>query len=398
MITPTVVTVSQLNGYIKAIFDENAVLNNVFVVGEISNFTNHYRSGHFYMSLKDDNASVRAVMFRQNASRVKFNIEDGMKVVVRGRVTVYERDGQYQIIIDDIQPQGVGALSLAFEQLKEKLNKEGLFNSEYKKQIPKYPQKIGVITSPTGAAVQDIFNILSRRFPLSEIVFCPVEVQGENAAKSVSLAIERFNRGRYADVLIVGRGGGSAEDLWAFNEEIVARAIFASEIPVISAVGHETDFTISDFVADLRAPTPSAAAELCVPDAAEELQKLNSIKYSLSKYLDYKLKNERGNLNLLKESRYLKNPLEIINSCRMTVDAFGDAIDNCACAALKDEKHRFSVLLEKLDALSPVKVLKRGYSYAQNSDGKLISSVADTKIGEKIVLTVSDGKINCEVE
>ena len=398
MITPTVVTVSQLNGYIKAIFDENAVLNNVFVVGEISNFTNHYRSGHFYMSLKDDNASVRAVMFRQNASRVKFNIEYGMKVVVRGRVTVYERDGQYQIIIDDIQPQGVGALTLAFEQLKEKLNKEGLFNSEYKKQIPKYPQKIGVITSPTGAAVQDIFNILSRRFPLSEIVFCPVEVQGENAAKSVSLAIERFNRGRYADVLIVGRGGGSAEDLWAFNEEIVARAIFASEIPVISAVGHETDFTISDFVADLRAPTPSAAAELCVPDAAEELQKLNSIKYSLSKYLDYKLKNERGNLNLLKESRYLKNPLEIINSCRMTVDAFGDAIDNYACAALKDEKHRFSVLLEKLDALSPVKVLKRGYSYAQNSDGKLISSVADTKIGEKIVLTVSDGKINCEVE
>lgn len=398
MITPTVITVSQLNSYVKSIIEENTVLNNVFVEGEVSNFTNHYRSGHFYFTLKDNSAAIRAVMFKGNASRVKFNIEDGMKVIARGRVSVYERDGQYQIIIDDIQPQGIGALSLAFEQMKIKLSKEGLFDTETKKAIPVYPEKIGVITSPTGAAVQDIFNILARRFPLFEIVFCPVEVQGDNAAEKIAKAIERFNYGCFADVLIVGRGGGSIEDLWAFNEEIVARAVYNSNIPVISAVGHETDFTICDFVADLRAPTPSAAAELCVPDCSEELRKLKNVKYTLSKLLDYKIGNERNKLNLIKNNNYLKNPYEYVNSCRITVDSFSDVLQTDMEFILSEYKHSFAISVEKLNALSPLKVLQRGFSFAQTENGKTVIRKKDVTIGDIINLTVSDGKIKCEVK
>ena len=257
-----VVTVSQLNAYVKSIMDSDYNLSDILVSGEISDFTNHYRTGHYYMTLKDEKACIQAVMFKGSNIRLKFMPENGMRVIARGRVSVFERDGKYQLYIDDMQPDGIGSLSIAFEQLKAKLEKEGLFDKSKKPRIPVCPMRVGVVTSPTGAAVRDIVNVLGRRFPLAQIVFCPVQVQGENAAPQIADAIKRFNKGKYADVLIVGRGGGSVEDLWAFNEEIVARAVAGSEIPIISAVGHETDFTICDFAASLRAPTPSAAAEL----------------------------------------------------------------------------------------------------------------------------------------
>ena len=266
--TPTVYSVNELNSYVKRILDNDENLKHIFVTGEISNYKAHY-SGHLYMTIKDESASVKAVMFAGNASRLRFRPENGMKVLIFGTVSLFPRDGSYQLYISDMQPDGMGALSVAFEQLKKKLAAEGLFSDSYKKPIPKFPTRIGVITSETGAAVQDIFNVLSRRFPSAEVVLRPTQVQGDGAAQDIAKAIYVFNEYNAADVLIVGRGGGSIEDLWAFNEEVVARAVFASEIPVISAVGHETDYTICDFVADLRAPTPSAAAELAVPDRLE---------------------------------------------------------------------------------------------------------------------------------
>ena len=257
-----VISVSQLNRYVKSLLEGDANLAAVYIGGEISNFTNHYKSGHLYMSLKDEGAVVKAVMFRAYASKLAFTPENGMKVIVRARVSLYEKDGAFQIYIEEMQPDGVGALQIAFEQLKKKLAAEGLFEASRKKPLPRYPARVGVITSPTGAAVRDIFNVLGRRFPLARVVFTPVLVQGEGAPAQLVAALRRFNETNAADVLIIGRGGGSIEELWAFNDETVARAVAASRIPVISAVGHETDFTICDFVADLRAPTPSAAAEL----------------------------------------------------------------------------------------------------------------------------------------
>ena len=260
-VSPTVYSVTELNNYVKSLLDNDGNLKSVFVTGEISNFKNHY-SGHMYMTIKDEGGAIKAVMFSSYASRLKFVPENGMKVIIFGSVSLYVKDGSYQLYITDMQPDGVGALNLAFEQLKEKLGNEGLFDTKNKKQIPRFPEKIGVATAPDGAAVRDIFSVLKRRYPVAEIVFCPVAVQGASAAPEIAEAIRLFNKQSECDVLIIGRGGGSLEDLWAFNEEIVARAIFESDIPVISAVGHETDFTIADFVADLRAPTPSAAAEL----------------------------------------------------------------------------------------------------------------------------------------
>ncbi|MBQ7595275.1 MAG: exodeoxyribonuclease VII large subunit, partial [Clostridia bacterium] len=306
-----VVTVSQLNSYVKMLLEGDRNLNDILVSGEISGFTNHYRTGHYYMTLKDAKACIPAVMFKGNNIKLKFMPEDGMKVIVRGRVSLFERDGKFQFYIEDMQPDGIGSLSIAFEQLKAKLEKEGLFDKSKKPEIPRYPSRIGVITSPTGAAVRDIFNVLGRRFPPAEIVFCPVQVQGETASAQIADAIERFNKGSFADVLIVGRGGGSIEDLWAFNEEITARAVASSKIPIISAVGHETDFTICDFAASLRAPTPSAAAELAVPDIADEYACLSGFRFSLRKSIEYKLKNERAKLDLIRNSRYLSMPMEI---------------------------------------------------------------------------------------
>lgn len=392
-----VITVSQLNFYIKSLFDSDVNLSYVFLSGEISNFTNHYRTGHLYMTLKDANASVKAVMFRSSASRLKFVPENGMKVIVKGRVSVFERDGQYQVYIDDMQPDGAGALTIAFEQLKAKLQKQGLFDLEAKKPIPKFPRKIGVVTSPTGAAIQDIRNIVFRRFPSAEIILYPVLVQGDGAAQQIADAIEYFNQNDLADVLIVGRGGGSIEDLWAFNEEIVAYAIYNSIIPVISAVGHETDFTISDFVADLRAPTPSAAAELAVPDKAELLNNLNFLLKHCNQAMVDILSGKRNELEYITSSVYLKNPLMLIRQKQMQYDSVTSRIRNSALLTLAEEKTRFAKVASALDSLSPFKVLARGYSVVSDADGKIISASADLKKDDIINIKFSKGNAECIV-
>lgn len=315
-----VLSVSQLNRYIKMNFDADENLANIFISGEISNFTNHYRTGHLYFTLKDDSAAVRAVMFNSSAKRLKFMPEDGMKVIARGRVSVYEASGQYQLYVDDMQPDGVGALNLAYEQLKEKLQKEGLFSEHHKKPLPPYPEKVGVITSPTGAAVRDIINVLGRRFPYAEIVFCPVLVQGEGAHLQLTDAVNLFNSERAADVIIIGRGGGSIEDLWEFNDEGLARAVYNSEIPVISAVGHETDFTICDFVADMRAPTPSAAAELAVPDANELQYALSTLKNRMFLNVSSGIADRRSRLEYLTSKGALKSPDEMLSNRSQRLD------------------------------------------------------------------------------
>lgn len=392
-----VITVSQLNFYIKSLFDSDVNLSYVFLSGEISNFTNHYRTGHLYMTLKDANASVKAVMFRSSASRLKFVPENGMKVIVKGRVSVFERDGQYQVYIDDMQPDGAGALTIAFEQLKAKLQKQGLFDMEAKKPIPKFPRKIGVVTSPTGAAIQDIRNIVFRRFPSAEIILYPVLVQGDGAAQQIANAIEYFNQNNLVDVLIVGRGGGSIEDLWAFNEEIVAYAIYNSIIPVISAVGHETDFTISDFVADLRAPTPSAAAELAVPDKAELLNNLNFLFKHCNQAMADILSGKRNELEYITSSIYLKNPLMLIRQKQMQFDSVTSRIRNSALLTLAEEKTRFAKAASAIDSLSPFKVLARGYSVVTDADGKIISASKDIKKDDIINIKFSKGNAECIV-
>lgn len=396
MLEPTVFSVTQLNTYVKSILEEDLFLRNVFVVGEISNFTNHYRTGHYYMTLKDENACIKAVMFKSANQRLRFMPESGMSVIVRGRVSLYDRDGQYQLYIEDMQPDGIGALNLAFEQLKNKLAGEGLFNESFKKEIPARSKRIGVITSATGAVIQDIKNVVSRRYPLAEIILAPVEVQGVNAAPQIAAAIDAFNSGNYADVLIVGRGGGSLEDLWAFNEEIVARAVFRSEIPVISAVGHETDFTICDFVADLRAPTPSAAAELAVPDIRDDIAFISGAVASSANVLKNRIENERAKLDLLNDKLRLLSPSNIIDDRMNTVSLmYNDAL-NIINNRLMNESNRFSVACAKLDSLNPMKVLSRGYSITLKND-QIINSAYQLNSGDRFTVRFSDGEKECEV-
>lgn len=396
MIETTVLSVSQLNTYVKSILDSDLLLRNVFVVGEISNFTNHYRTGHYYLTLKDENAAIKAVMFRTANQKLRFMPESGMSVIVCGRVSVFERDGQYQLYIEDMQPDGIGALTLAFEQLKNKLAKEGLFDEAYKKPIPQRCRRIGVVTSATGAVIQDIKNVVSRRYPLAEIILAPVEVQGANATPQIAKAISDFNEGDFADVLIVGRGGGSIEDLWAFNEEIVARAVFNSRVPVISAVGHETDFTICDFVADLRAPTPSAAAELAVPDIREDKAfLLTVVSHNESVVLD-KIEKEKSRLKLLGECLKFKNPSALIDEKLNTVDYLYSSVLSLTEKRIATDEARFGAITAKLDALSPLKVMSRGYSLAYK-DKKIVSSVNSLTAGDKFMLKFHDGEKECEV-
>lgn len=392
----TILTVSQLNTYIKSVIDGDMLLHNVFVVGEISNFTNHYRTGHYYMTIKDESSAIKAVMFRSANQRLRFMPESGMSVIVRGRVSVFERDGQYQLYVEDMQPDGLGALNLAFEQLKNRLAAEGLFNEEFKKPIPRRCYRIGVVTSATGAVIQDIKNVVSRRFPLAEIILCPVEVQGANAAPQIARAIEKFNSGDYADVLIVGRGGGSLEDLWAFNEEIVARAVFGSRVPVISAVGHETDFTICDFAADLRAPTPSAAAELAVPDIREDRAFIDTVRYHCESQLLEKTENEKAKLNLIKERLKFRSPAAMIDDRLASVDALLSMAQLSVERKLSTETSRLGAAAAKLDALSPLKVLSRGYSIAKSGD-RIIKSISEINCGDRFTLKLSDGEKECEV-
>ncbi len=393
--SPTVFSVTELNSYVKSLLDNDENLKNVFVTGEISNFKNHY-SGHMYMTIKDEGGAIKAVMFSSYASRLKFVPENGMKVIIFGSVSLYNKDGSYQLYINDMQPDGIGALNLAFEQLKEKLQKEGLFNTEFKKPIPEFPQKIGVMTAPDGAAVRDIFSVLKRRYPVAEIVFCPVAVQGQSAAPEIAKAIRLFNEQNAADVLIVGRGGGSLEDLWAFNEEIVARAIFESELPVISAVGHETDFTIADFVADLRAPTPSAAAELAVPDIFELKAGLIGLKQHLSVLMRNKITNEREYLENTEKRLNLLSPTNKILNSRQELSNLYEKIANSVTLKLSDGKARISVLSSKLNALSPLAVLSRGYSIAYNNE-LTVKSVNDVTKGDNIKVRVADGEISATV-
>ena len=391
-----VLSVSQLNRYVKSIIEQDMNLQTVFVQGEISNFTNHYKTGHYYMTIKDECSSIKAVMFKSANMRLKFMPENAMNVIIRGRVAVFERDGQYQLYIDDMQPDGTGALSLAFEQLKQKLAKEGLFDAERKKPIPVYPERVGVVTSPTGAAIRDIINVISRRFPLAEIVLCPVAVQGEYAAPQIKAAIELFNECEAADVLIVGRGGGSVEELWAFNEEMVARAVAASEIPVISAVGHETDFTICDFVADLRAPTPSAAAELAVPDSFQQREMLSSFARRIDGAIYDKICSERAVIELRKADLKRFSPQNYIDNLRVRCDRAVLSMDSAVKNEFALKAKEFSTVCAKLDALSPLKILSRGYGVASKS-GKIISDVKLLETGDIINLRLSNGEAECEV-
>ncbi|MCI8496912.1 MAG: exodeoxyribonuclease VII large subunit [Clostridiales bacterium] len=391
-----VLTVTQLNTYVKSMLDGDENLSSVFVRGEISNFTNHYRSGHYYLSLKDSGALIRAVMFRSSASRLRFLPENGMRVIVRGRVSLYERDGQYQLYIDDMQPEGAGALQLAFEQMKERLAAEGLFDDSHKKPIPAFPRRVGVITSPTGAAVRDIIQIVTRRYPLCEVVLCPVSVQGDLAPGEITAAIRKMNEEKAADVLIVGRGGGSLEELWAFNEEAVARAVFASEIPVISAVGHETDYTICDFAADLRAPTPSAAAELAVPDRLELMQSVSAKRAFLSHVTQARLNREKHRLDALLNRRCLSSPLYPVEERRMRLDDTARKLASAFDSRVLCAKERFAACAGRLDAMSPLKVLSRGYCIA-SADGRVLSRTCDVPKKEPFSLRMSDGELLCRV-
>lgn len=393
-----VLSVSQLNRYIKMNFDADENLANIFISGEISNFTNHYRTGHLYFTLKDDSAAVRAVMFNSSAKRLKFMPEDGMKVIARGRVSVYEASGQYQLYVDDMQPDGVGALNLAYEQLKEKLQKEGLFSEHHKKPLPPYPEKVGVITSPTGAAVRDIINVLGRRFPYAEIVFCPVLVQGEGAHLQLTDAVNLFNSERAADVIIIGRGGGSIEDLWEFNDEGLARAVYNSEIPVISAVGHETDFTICDFVADMRAPTPSAAAELAVPDANELQYALSALKNRMFLNVSSGIADRRSRLEYLTSKGVLKSPDEMLSNRSQRLDTAFSKMLSSYENRIGGKKVEFISAATALSKLDPMSVLMRGFAFVSDKNGKNVYSSQALEKGDKINVRFHDGSAVCEVK
>lgn len=348
------------------------------------------------MTIKDELSQIKAVMFKGANSRLKFMPEDSMSVIVRGRIDVFERDGQYQLYIDDMQPDGAGALAIAFEQLKKKLGAQGLFDEGRKKKIPQFPKRVGVVTSNTGAAVRDIINVITRRYPLAEIVICPVAVQGEYAASQIKNAIELFNERKAADVLIVGRGGGSIEDLWAFNEEIVALAVAASEIPIISAVGHETDFTICDFVADLRAPTPSAAAELAVPDIRALLENIYGAKSRMDYAVSSRIRSCTSALEIAKSRLKILSPKRYIENLTVRVDKASMAMNAAAEKILENKKSSFMQSCARLDALSPLKILSRGYSVA-SKNGKIITSSAELLPNDLVDIQLGNGSAECKV-
>ena len=393
-----VISVKQLNLYVRSLIEGDIRLANITVSGEISNFKNHYSSGHWYFTLKDNDAAIRCVMFRANASRVMFDVSDGLQVIIRGRVSLYEKDGQYQFYAEEMMAAGIGDISLKFEQTKQKLEKEGFFDPSSKRPIPKFPKRIAVITSPTGAAVRDIFNILSRRWPLSDIVMCPVSVQGELAVPEMLAALERLYKLNNIDVAIIGRGGGSIEDLWAFNDEKLARTIYESPFPIISAVGHETDFTICDFVADLRAPTPSAAAELAVPDIVEVTAKINKYSNYLKNQLLSTYNLSKARLSALTENPYFKRPVEMFIDKRYELlDRTVENIKTLNFQLNSNKENKFLNLVARLDNLSPLKTLTRGFATVSQKD-KNIKSVNDISEGEIISIRFFDGEADCEVK
>ena len=393
---PRVLSVSQINFYIKSIIENDGSLQFVLVTGEISNLTVHQRSGHIYLSLKDSNTVISAVMFAGNARRLKFRLENGMKVICRGRISVYEPSGRYQLYIEDMQPDGVGALTLAFEQLKKSLAQKGLFDNAHKKPLPKFPKTIGVITSPTGAAVQDITNIIRRRFPSADIVLAPVLVQGESAPEQLVRAVNKFSASKIADVVIIGRGGGSAEDLWAFNDEQLAYAVYNCETPIISGVGHETDFTVCDFVADVRASTPSAAAELAVPDRQELMSYYFKQKQYISAMLDRKIKTAQLRLENQQRRMSASSPKLKAEQLEKQLSAKSEKLTRFMNIYISDKENKLIAAKGKLDGLNPLNVLNRGYAIAEK-DEKIITSSKQLKGGDDFTVILSDGKINAKV-
>ena len=392
---PEPISVSQLNKYIKNKVDQDEYLNNVLIKGEISNFKHHY-TGHMYFTLKDNNSLIKCIMFKSYTPHLNFVPKDGMSVIVLGTVSVFERDGVYQIYCKAMQQEGIGDLYKEYEKLKAKLSEEGLFDESHKKKIPLYSKRIGVLTSETGSVIREIINVSTRRNPNVYIKLLPVPVQGEGAGKKIADAINLMNERNLADIIIVARGGGSLEDLWPFNEEIVARAIYNSELPVISAVGHETDFSISDFVADLRAPTPSAAAELAVPDIDELKIKLNSYnnryKVALKKQLEYKrLKYEK-----CMTRRVFKEPLQRINESYLHVDTQEKNIENKFKLKIMQKRSEFQNVVEKIDALSPLKTLSRGY-YIMEKNGKIVKSKKELNIGDEVNIKLYEGTTKAKI-
>ena len=389
------ISVSQLNSYIKDKIANDEYLNNVLVKGEISNFKKHY-TGHMYFTLKDENSLIKCIMFKNYAQRLDFMPKDGMKVFLVGGISVFERDGVYQIYVQAMQEDGVGILYKKYEELKQKLEKEGYFDDKHKQKIPLMPKIIGVLTSQTGSVIRDIINVSTRRNPNVYIRLFPVPVQGDGAAEKIADGIRFMNENKLADVLILARGGGSLEDLWPFNEEIVAHAIYNSEIPIISAVGHETDFSISDFVADLRAPTPSAAAELAVPDIYEIKQKINICQNRLRSSLIKKVEIMKLRYEKCMTSQVFKDPLRNINNNYQKIDGYIKQLINSVNIKQKEEKTKYVELISKLDTLSPLKTLTRGYSIIEQ-ENKIIKSVKDLKTGDKINLKLVDGKKEAQV-
>ena len=397
MVNDSALTVSQLNLYIKMMFESDSRLKKICVVGEISNFVNHFKTGHCYFSLKDEKSAIKAVMFAGNAQFLKFRPEDGMRVYITGRVSVFERDGVYQIYAETMEPEGFGALMIAFEQLKKKLFAEGLFDSENKKELPEFPRKIGVITSPVGAAVQDVLNVLARRYPLVEVVFCPVAVQGVNCAKENILALKALNRRKDIDVIILGRGGGSIEDLWGYNDEQLVREIAASKIPVITGIGHETDFTLCDFAADMRAPTPSAAAEISVPDIEELWQITDNLVFRYEKAVDCYLQNltsVNDNLSLRLE---LLNPRKIIENRMNATLIYKERLNSAVNNILSRQEANLKMLSEKLRLLNPLLMIEKGYIPAFVNEKRVLKA-QEIHSGDEITLEFSDGKVHCDVK
>ena len=390
-------SVTQLNNFIKDIIESEPMLSNVYVCGELSNYK-MYPSGHHYFTLKDRESSIRCVMFRRNASRLRFRPENGMGVIVAGRISVFPRDGAYQLYCDSISPEGMGDLQLAFEQLKSKLSQEGLFDAAHKKPLPQFPDRIAIITSSAGAAVHDMIRILGQRWPMAKLIVLPVRVQGAEAPPEIAGAIRYANEFDVAELIITGRGGGSMEDLWAFNDERVARAIFDSRIPVISAVGHEPDVTISDYVADKRASTPSNAAEIAVPDRRELADALDVYEIRSNQAIRKKLSQLSERLETYRNKQVLSVPTAYVDNRRMELDRIRDRLSAAQDRCLNNSRQQFIALTAALDAMSPLRVLTRGYSIASDSDNKCIKSINEIKPGDRIGLTLSDGSARCLVE
>lgn len=389
------ITVEELNRYIKQKFDGDEYLNNVYVKGEISNCKIHY-TGHIYFTLKDEHSLIKCIMFKSYTPHLSFKPQDGMKVMVFGTVSVFERDGAYQIYCKAMKQDGMGSLFEAYEKLKAKLEEEGLFSEAHKKEIPQFPKTIGVLTAETGAVIRDIINVSTRRNPNVHIRLLPVPVQGTGAAEKIVDGIERMNNEKLADIIILGRGGGSLEDLWPFNEEIVARSIYKSEIPIISAVGHETDYSISDFVADLRAPTPSAAAELAVPNISDVIYTINSYENSYKIALKKKVELMKLHYEKCMNLRVFKEPMQHINEKSLLLDISVKSITNNIQKKLESDKNNFTQVVSKIDTLSPMKTLTRGYSITQK-DSKIIKKATDLKKGDNISITFSDGNVNANI-